>query len=54
MKEHPELKAILGDFLQFLLLRKPDDVAAFAADFFSTYSARAPPNGGFASSGSTV
>ncbi|XP_062501457.1 ciliogenesis-associated TTC17-interacting protein-like [Corticium candelabrum] len=53
MREHPELKAILADFLQFLLIRKPDDVTAFAADFFASYSARAAPSGGFASSGST-
>ena len=50
MKQHPELKAILADFLQFLLLRKPSDVSSFAADFFSSYSAQAPPSGGFAAS----
>lgn len=38
MKQHPELKALLGDFIQFLLLRKPDDVLAFAADYFSSFS----------------
>jgi hypothetical protein len=50
MKQHPELKAILADFLQFLLLRKPHDVASFAAEFFSSYSAKAPPSVGFAAS----
>ncbi|RDD40202.1 Ciliogenesis-associated TTC17-interacting protein [Trichoplax sp. H2] len=34
---HPEIKAILADFLQFLLLKKPDDPCAFASEFFSTY-----------------
>jgi hypothetical protein len=52
MKQHPELKAILADFLQFLLLRKPHDVASFAAEFFSSYSAKAPPSVGFAASSS--
>ncbi|KAI1898347.1 hypothetical protein AGOR_G00071390 [Albula goreensis] len=32
VRQHPELKALLADFLQFLLLRKPDDVFLFAAD----------------------
>ena len=35
MRNHPELKALLADFTQFLLLRKPDDVVEFAAEFFS-------------------
>ncbi|XP_013388667.1 ciliogenesis-associated TTC17-interacting protein [Lingula anatina] len=38
MKKHPELKALLADFTQFLLLRKPDDVISFAADYFSSFS----------------
>ncbi|XP_072038474.1 ciliogenesis-associated TTC17-interacting protein-like [Amphiura filiformis] len=38
MKHHPELKALLADFLQFLLLRKPEDVVAFAADYFTAFS----------------
>jgi hypothetical protein len=50
MKRHPELKAILGDFLQFLLMRKPSDVIEFAADFFSSYSADAEMKPSFAHS----
>ncbi|XP_063690465.1 ciliogenesis-associated TTC17-interacting protein-like [Bolinopsis microptera] len=50
MKRHPELKAILGDFLQFLLMRKPSDVIEFAADFFSSYSATAEMKPSFAHS----
>lgn len=42
MRHHPELKALLADFLQFLLLRKPLDVIAFAADYFSAFSATMP------------
>lgn len=40
MRHHPELKALLADFLQFLLLRKPQDVIAFAADYFSSFSSK--------------
>ncbi|XP_072179571.1 ciliogenesis-associated TTC17-interacting protein-like [Diadema setosum] len=39
MRHHPELKALLADFLQFLLLRKPEDIVSFAADYFSSFSA---------------
>jgi hypothetical protein len=42
MRHHPELKALLADFLQFLLLRKPDDVIAFAAQYFAAFSPTMP------------
>jgi len=42
MRHHPELKSLLSDFLQFLLLRKPDDVISFSADYFSSFSAKMP------------
>ncbi|XP_041365396.1 ciliogenesis-associated TTC17-interacting protein-like isoform X2 [Gigantopelta aegis] len=42
MHHHPELKALLADFLQFLLLRKPADVISFAADYFSAFSTTMP------------
>ncbi|KAK2170694.1 hypothetical protein LSH36_1g17002 [Paralvinella palmiformis] len=38
MREHPELKALMADFLQFLLLRKPTDTIAFAAEYFASFS----------------
>ncbi|XP_059823564.1 ciliogenesis-associated TTC17-interacting protein [Hypanus sabinus] len=38
IRHHPELKSILADFLQFLLLRKPQDVITFAAEYFSSFS----------------
>ena len=38
IRRHPELQAILADFLQFLLLRKPDDIFDFAKDFFAGMS----------------
>ena len=38
IRRHPQLQAILADFLQFLLLRKPDNIFDFARDFFSGMS----------------
>ena len=38
LRHHPEVSALLADFFQFLLLRKPDDVVGFAADFFGSFS----------------
>jgi len=38
LRHRPELQAMLKDFLQFLLLRKPDDVCAFAANYFGLLS----------------
>uniref|UniRef100_A0A672LZA4 Ciliogenesis-associated TTC17-interacting protein n=1 Tax=Sinocyclocheilus grahami TaxID=75366 RepID=A0A672LZA4_SINGR len=40
---HPELKALLGDFLLFLLLRKPQDVFSFAHDFFAPFVSQSTP-----------
>lgn len=37
MQENPGLKAILADFLQALLIQKPDNVYKFARDFFSPF-----------------
>ncbi|XP_059163387.1 ciliogenesis-associated TTC17-interacting protein-like isoform X2 [Physella acuta] len=42
MRHHPELRALLADFLQFLLLRKPDDILAFAANYFAAFSTSMP------------
>nr|XP_006816064.1 PREDICTED: uncharacterized protein C2orf62 homolog isoform X2 [Saccoglossus kowalevskii] len=50
MRHHPELKALLADFLQFLLLRKPDDVVSFAADYFAAFSSKAPTGNVYATS----
>ncbi len=35
MKEHPELNEAIQDFVYAVLKRKPDDVRAFAIDFFT-------------------
>lgn len=37
VRSHPELKALMADFLQHLLLRKPEDVYSEAASFFAPY-----------------
>ena len=39
MSAHPELKAILADFLQSLLIHKPDNVYQFARDAFAPFAA---------------
>ncbi|KPP67336.1 hypothetical protein Z043_114088 [Scleropages formosus] len=39
----PELKALLADFLQFLLLRKPEDIFSFAAEYFAPFSSHMDP-----------
>ncbi|XP_061465259.1 ciliogenesis-associated TTC17-interacting protein isoform X2 [Rhineura floridana] len=50
VRRHPELNALLADFLQLLLLRKPVDVVTFAAEFFAPFSAQRPPCRSFQSS----
>ncbi|KAJ3595018.1 hypothetical protein NHX12_004323 [Muraenolepis orangiensis] len=40
LRQHPELRALLADFLQFLLLRKPDNVIHFAKEYFLPFSSR--------------
>lgn len=47
VRHHPELRAILADFLQFLLLRKPQDVFSFAREYFAPFSSHRPPGDTF-------
>lgn len=42
IRQHPELQALIADYLQFLLLRKPEDTIAFAADYFSSFASHMP------------
>ncbi|XDV36197.1 hypothetical protein PO909_006025 [Leuciscus waleckii] len=42
IRQRPELKALMADFLQFLLLRKPQDVFSFARDFFAPFASQSP------------
>uniref|UniRef100_A0A3P8U159 Ciliogenesis-associated TTC17-interacting protein n=1 Tax=Amphiprion percula TaxID=161767 RepID=A0A3P8U159_AMPPE len=43
LRQHPEIRALMSDFLQFLLLRKPDDVFQFAREYFLPFASRRPP-----------
>uniref|UniRef100_UPI0037E99484 ciliogenesis-associated TTC17-interacting protein n=1 Tax=Semicossyphus pulcher TaxID=241346 RepID=UPI0037E99484 len=38
LRQHPEIRALISDFLQFLLLRKPDDVVQFAREYFLPFA----------------
>ena len=33
--QHPELKSLMADYTQLLLLRKPENVYEFTKDYFS-------------------
>lgn len=35
--EHPELRQVLNDFLSSVLLHRPDDVFAFAREYFMAF-----------------
>lgn len=37
---HPEFVDMVKDFLQMVLMEKPQDTLNFAADFFTSYSKR--------------
>ena len=37
MREHPELKAALDEFMYQCVTKKPEDVRSFAAEFFASY-----------------
>ncbi|XP_046778099.1 ciliogenesis-associated TTC17-interacting protein isoform X3 [Gallus gallus] len=50
VQQHPELFALLADFLQALLLRQPQNPILFAAEFFAPFARRQPPGPSFASS----
>jgi len=43
VRHKPELRALLEDFCQFVLLRKPDDVCSFASDYFASFSTKIKP-----------
>uniref|UniRef100_A0A3Q3X4B6 Ciliogenesis-associated TTC17-interacting protein n=1 Tax=Mola mola TaxID=94237 RepID=A0A3Q3X4B6_MOLML len=46
LRRHPDIRALISDFLQFLLLRKPDDVFQFARDYFLPFASSHPPEPG--------
>ncbi|XP_051268519.1 ciliogenesis-associated TTC17-interacting protein [Dicentrarchus labrax] len=43
LRQHPEIRALISDFLQFLLLRKPDDIFPFAREYFLPFASHRPP-----------
>ncbi|XP_032210674.1 ciliogenesis-associated TTC17-interacting protein isoform X1 [Mustela erminea] len=43
LRQHPEAQALISDFLLFLLLRQPEDVVTFAAEYFGPFAKRHPP-----------
>ncbi len=49
MRLHPELRALLADFVQALFIQKPEDVFQFAQDFFRPYHPQAVHNPPFPS-----
>lgn len=42
LRQHPEIRALISDFLQFLLLRKPEDVFQFAREYFLPFLSHHP------------
>uniref|UniRef100_A0A1A7WN50 Ciliogenesis-associated TTC17-interacting protein n=2 Tax=Iconisemion striatum TaxID=60296 RepID=A0A1A7WN50_9TELE len=43
LRQHPEIRALLSDFLLSLLLRKPDNVFQFAREYFLPFAPRRFP-----------
>ncbi|XP_055146602.1 ciliogenesis-associated TTC17-interacting protein isoform X3 [Symphalangus syndactylus] len=50
LRQHPEAHALISDFLLFLLLRQPEDVVTFAAEFFGPFDPRRPSSPSLGSS----
>lgn len=50
MRQNPELRNLVSDFVQFLLLRKPTDVLAFSADYFETFGPKRSVAGSYLNS----
>ena len=43
LHEHPDLRALMADYLQSVVSVKPNDVIAFSAKYFAPYSAKTKP-----------
>nr|XP_054965057.1 ciliogenesis-associated TTC17-interacting protein isoform X3 [Pan paniscus] len=50
LRQHPEAHALISDFLLFLLLRQPEDVVTFAAEFFGPFDPWRPSSPALGSS----
>ncbi|XP_028329486.1 ciliogenesis-associated TTC17-interacting protein [Gouania willdenowi] len=42
LRQNPEIRELICDFLQALLLRKPEDVSQFARDYFLPFASHCP------------
>ncbi|KAM6131699.1 ciliogenesis-associated TTC17-interacting protein [Phoenicopterus ruber ruber] len=51
VRQHPELQALLADFLRALLLQQPCDPVSFAAQFFAPFARQQPAGTPFTSAG---
>ena len=49
MADNPELKALLADLLQALIIQKPDNVYQFAHDHFAPFARSSQPKPSFPS-----
>ncbi|XP_064309377.1 ciliogenesis-associated TTC17-interacting protein isoform X3 [Phalacrocorax carbo] len=54
VQQHPELWALLADFLQALLLQQPCDPVSFAAQFFAPFARQQPTGTPFTSAGAAI
>jgi len=43
INKHPEIRQLLNDFLSTVLLEKPDDVYAYAQEYFSYFNTEKEP-----------
>ena len=44
LQDRPELKSLIADYMQALLIAKPNDVLTFTARFFAPYSGTTSSN----------
>ena len=49
MTDNPELRAVLADFMQAVLIQKPDNVHSFARDFFAPFAPDSVPKSSYPS-----
>nr|CAH8848654.1 unnamed protein product [Trichobilharzia regenti] len=44
LRDHPEIRDMISDFIKSLLLHKPDEVVKYAVEYFKSFSTRALPS----------
>lgn len=47
LRAHPEICNLISDYTQFLLMRKPDDVLPFTADYFAAFGPKKDEKQGY-------